>query len=71
MANREYALFGAYGMKAVNVYNASLIRDTLPVPSSGEYYYSAATTVGNYALFGGGKRNGPTNVVQAYVYTEV
>lgn len=49
----DYALFGYAYSKTVVVYNSQLIQLT-PVALSNEKNFFAATTVGNFALFGGG-----------------
>jgi tRNA G37 N-methylase TrmD len=53
---------GSYS-NTVDAYDNSLTRST-PTALSVDRYYLAATTVGNYALFGGGYS--ASNVVDAY-----
>lgn len=72
----NYALFGGGRLKrtgtsesafskVVNAYNKSLTRST-PTALSYTVAYLAATTVGGYALFGGGTNNNISNRVYAY-----
>ena len=71
----NYALFGGGKCKGggikweyasiVDAYNASLTRTTTTGLSEGVTNF-AATTVGNYALFGGGENNGCSSKVEAY-----
>ena len=65
-----YALFGGGQVSntryaTVDAYDASLTRTT-PTELSQVMTYLAATSVGNYALFGGGFSDGASAVVDAY-----
>ena len=61
-----YALFGEVGGSAVvDAYDTSLIRST-PMGLSQARTGLAATSVGNYALFGGGRASSNSAVVDAY-----
>ena len=62
----DYALFGASSGAIVDVYNISLVKLT-PVNLSYDKYEFAATTVGNFALFGGGRNsNGEFSKVEGF-----
>ena len=73
----SYALFGGGNSSSgtsissnghstvVDAYNASLTRST-PTVLSTKRYLLAATSVGNYALFGGGHLTSASDVVDAY-----
>ncbi|MCM1226116.1 MAG: hypothetical protein NC320_01665 [Clostridium sp.] len=72
----DYALFGANGSshtnqsKPITVYNNSLSRLS-PIELSSQRYDVASTTIGNYALFGGGNGSSESsgvisNIVDAY-----
>ena len=72
----NYALFGGgyyfsspshYYPLTLDVYDGNLEQQTPPAVLSQGRSKLAATTVGNYALFGGGD-NGPSNVVDAYIF---
>jgi hypothetical protein len=62
------SLFIRYGVMAqivVDAYDTSLTRST-PTALSTARRYLAATTVGDYALFGGGNASSYSSVVDAY-----
>lgn len=62
----DYALFGASSNTRVDVYNISLVKLT-PVNLSYDKYGFAATTVKNFALFGGGRNsNGGLSKVEGF-----